>query len=161
MVEKLVFEYRVFKSDDISNPIQNHLINEAKLAQRRAYAPYSKFTVGAAVLLGNNSIVTGNNQENMAYPSGLCAERVALFSASSQYPDIEVKSIAIFAGNFNFPLHQPVSPCGACRQCLLEYEIRQEAPIEILMAGNKSDVYLIPSVKSLLPLHFHENRLKH
>lgn len=134
------------------------LINKAKEQVQKAYAPYSGFHVGAAILLENGEIVTGSNQENSAYPSGLCAERVAMFYANSQYPNVSVKSIAIAAftnGNF---LPEPVTPCGSCRQVLLETEMRFENNIEILLYGTQ-EVYIIENVKQLLPLCFEKNSL--
>ncbi|MEG1544376.1 MAG: cytidine deaminase [Tannerellaceae bacterium] len=126
-------------------------------AASRAYAPYSKFNVGAAVLLGNGEIVTGNNQENAAYPSGLCAERVALFYAGSRYPDVPIVALAIAAFTAGRQVEQ-ISPCGACRQVLLESEMRAASPITILLCGS-SEVYILPSAASLLPFCFDGSEL--
>lgn len=160
MIKNFRFEYHVYHQNDALSEEHKTLLYAAKDAQLRAYAPYSMFTVGAAIYLANGTIITGNNQENAAYPSGLCAERVAIFSAKSQFPDIAISSIAIYAGNDKFPLSIPVSPCGACRQSILEYELLQKSPIEVLLASHVSPIYLIPSIKFLLPLHFEEDRLK-
>ena len=123
-------------------------------ATQRSYAPYSHFHVGAAVQLENDVIVTGTNQENAAYPSGLCAERTALFYANSQYPDKAVKALAIAACDENgTPSANIISPCGACRQVILETEKRFRKPIRILLYGPK-EVYVIESAASLLPLAF-------
>ena len=134
-------------------PEEKKLIDCAKEACSRAYAPYSHFQVGAAVLLANGEIITGSNQENVAFPSGLCAERTALFYANSQYPDQTVKSLAVAAytqGNF---IDHPISPCGACRQVVLETEIRFKSPVRIYLYG-KAEIYIIEGIKDLLPLAF-------
>jgi cytidine deaminase len=132
---------------------QKELVNKAKEAAGKAYAPYSQFQVGAAVLLENGQIVTGNNQENAAYPSGLCAERTAVFYANAQYPDEPVKAIAIAARTAGKWLENPISPCGSCRQALLETERRFGADIQVLLYGKK-EILLIDSIKSLLPFAF-------
>jgi cytidine deaminase len=148
----------VYSFEELDNKHQ-HLINKAKEQINKAYAPYSEFHVGAAVELENGEIITGSNQENSAYPSGLCAERVAMFYANAQFPDIPVKTIAIAAStNGNF-LSSPVTPCGACRQVMLETEMRFEKDITILLYGTK-EIYLIKNVKQLLPLCFEKNSLK-
>ncbi|WP_294454102.1 cytidine deaminase [uncultured Bacteroides sp.] len=129
------------------------LIEAAKEATKRSYAPYSRFNVGAAVLLDDGTIVTGANQENAAYPSGLCAERTALFHAGSQYPDKAVTTLAIAASNSEGFTELPVTPCGACRQVLLETEMRYKRPIRVLMCGT-TFTYEILGTKALLPLSF-------
>ncbi|MFM7105213.1 MAG: cytidine deaminase [Flavobacteriales bacterium] len=153
------FEYKLYGRNDL-NPTHGQLVDAAKRAQAGAYAPYSQFTVGAAILLADNQIIAGSNQENAAYPSGLCAERVALFFAMSANPEATIAKVAVYAGNAKFPVQTPVSPCGACRQCLIEYELRQSTPIEIILAGDCNEIVVIPSAKYLLPLHFEESRLK-
>jgi len=132
---------------------EKYLIDFAKEASSRAYAPYSQFQVGAAVLLANGEIVTGSNQENVAFPSGLCAERTALFYANSQYPEQAVKSLAIAAYTQGDFIDKPISPCGACRQVILETEMRYHSPIRILLYG-KSEIYIIEGINDLLPLAF-------
>jgi cytidine deaminase len=129
------------------------LIEMAKEATENAWAPYSKFRVGAALLLGNGQIVTGNNQENVAFPSGLCAERVALFYASSQYPGIPVHKIAVAAFADGKFVEKHVYPCGNCRQVLLEHENRVNHPMEIIMYGSE-EIKVLVSAKDLLPLPF-------
>ena len=130
------------------------LINEARKATERSYAPYSKFNVGAAVRLSDGTIVSGNNQENAAYPSGLCAERTTLFWANAQYPHLAVDTLVIAARNENGELERPISPCGACRQVILEVEKRYDKPIRIILYGTK-EIYLIEQgIKALLPLCF-------
>jgi len=139
-------------SDDLK------LINEAKKACDNAYAPYSNFKVGAAVLLEDGTVVTGTNQENAAYPSGLCAERTALFYANSKYPDKAVKGIAIVAKSNGEYTNTPVGPCGACRQVILETENRYKTDIKIIMSG-KSETQIVKSAKSLLPVSFSDKDL--
>ena len=130
------------------------LIREAQQATFRSYSPYSHFSVGAAVELEDGTIICGSNQENAAYPSGLCAERTAVFYANSQYPDLAVRRICIAArgtdGNF---CPHPITPCGACRQVLLETEQRAGHDIEVLLYGT-DNCYTINSIKDLLPLSF-------
>lgn len=145
--------------DSVPTEWQN-LIEHAKKITQYAYAPYSKFKVGAAVLLDNGVIVTGNNQENMAFPSGLCAERVAVFYAGAQYPYHTIKAIAIAVSPETFKVNEPLAPCGSCRQALLEYELKQTEPIQVLLSGQDGSVIHINGIKSLLPLHFIEERLK-
>jgi cytidine deaminase len=139
--------------------IEKKLIAAAKHATEKSYAPYSNFKVGAALLLENGEIITGNNQENAAYPSGLCAERVAIFYANSIYPDQKVIAIAIAAFTNNTFTKDAITPCGGCRQVLLEAEKRFGTPMRILMCGEES-VYVVNSMKDLLPLSFGEEQLK-
>ena len=131
------------------------LYEYAKKAHADAYAPYSTFKVGAALRLSSGKIVIGNNQENAAYPSGLCAERVAIFSAMANHPDESVLEMAIYAETDV----QPVTPCGSCRQVLVEYEFRQEKPIRIVMA-NAENVLIAENAISLLPIAFTQQKLK-
>ena len=135
------------------------LLVEAQKMVKSAYAPYSNFHVGAAVLLENGKIVTGNNQENAAYPSSLCAERVAIFYAGAQYPGVPVKAIAISVKSKNVVVNVPLSPCGGCRQVIAEYENKFETPIRIIMSGEKGQVYIAESIESLLPLMFSKKYL--
>ena len=132
------------------------VINKAKQAAQNAYAPYSKFKVGACVLLENGELIQGNNQENAAYPSGLCAERVAMFYANSKYPDVTVKTIAVCAYVNSKLLEEPVPPCGSCRQVLLESETRFNSPIKVILIG-ENKISIIDNVKQLLPLNFDNN----
>lgn len=154
---------RELSLDELS-AVDRHLVEEARAATRRAYAPYSKFHVGAAILLDNGEIITGANQENAAYPSGTCAERTACFYASAHYPDVPMRKIAIAAWTREHVAadatwedcfqEAPIAPCGACRQALLEYE-HLHGSIEVLLYGRKK-IYLLPSIESLLPLSFTE-----
>lgn len=134
------------------------LLNEARRITALAYAPYSGFYVGAAVLLDNGIIVTGNNQENSAYPSGLCAERVALFYANANYPESGVKAIAVSAAKNGILVNDSVKPCGACRQALAEAEVRFDSPINIILDGQDS-IMVLKGVESLLPLSFSKKAL--
>ena len=136
------------------------LLKEAWDACELAYAPYSNFHVGAALILANDLIFKGNNQENAAYPSGICAERVAVFSASSQYPCIPIKSIAVVAKTEVFDHSNPVTPCGACRQVMAEYESLSGQPIRIILQGNSEKIWIIDGISNLLPLMFHGSELK-
>jgi len=153
---------QIYELEDISHlpEGEQHLVDLARQMTRKAYAPYSEFYVGAAVLLENNEIITGSNQENGAYPSGLCAERVAVFAASAMFPGVPMKTIAISAKSKRIVLDDPVSPCGACRQVLLEYEILQKKPIKILLSKDNGKILIIEKVHDLLPLSFSGNELK-
>ncbi|MDL2266077.1 cytidine deaminase [Parabacteroides sp. OttesenSCG-928-G07] len=144
--------------DELS-PLEYELMNRAIAAAKNAYAPYSNFHVGVALMLSNGKIVTGNNQENAAYPSGLCAERVALFNASSQNPDASVRECAIVAMSSKGEIKKRISPCGACRQVMLEAEQRGKTPMRILMCG-KEKVQVVASAKDMLPFSFSEEDLK-
>ena len=135
------------------------LMEQAIEIRKKAYAPYSKFRVGTAILLDNGKIVLGSNQENAAYPSGLCAERVAIFSAGTLYPEAKIVTIAISATSDTNPTLTPIPPCGACRQSISEYEIKQEVPIEIYFMGESGSVYKSDSLKNLLPLMFDKKLL--
>lgn len=149
----ITFQYLQTTGEELSSA-ERQLLDAAKEACFRAYAPYSNFRVGAAVMLDNGLIVAGNNQENAAYPSGTCAERCAIFYANANYPANAVSAIAIVAMDSSGSVTlSPVSPCGACRQVLLETENRYATPIRILLCGAKK-VYVIESARSLLPLQF-------
>lgn len=130
------------------------LAQEARRMTYSSYAPYSHFHVGAAILLSDGAVVTGSNQENAAYPSGLCAERTACYYAHSAHPDAKFRAIAIAARDTDGSYcAEPISPCGACRQALLEYENLGQADVEVLLCG-RDKAYLLPSIKSLLPFAF-------
>lgn len=135
------------------------LVAKAREATNNAWAPYSGFHVGAAVLLENGEVVIGNNQENAAYPSGLCAERVALFAANATYPDAAVVAIAISARNKNGLAREAVKPCGSCRQAILETEIRFDKPIHLILDGAES-INIIEGIRQLLPLSFGRSDLE-
>lgn len=148
----------IYNFEELSLEDQN-ILNKSKEEVHKSYAPYSGFHVGAAIALENGEIVTGNNQENAAYPSGLCAERVAMFYANSQYPNTAPTTLAIAAFTNNDFLTEPITPCGGCRQVLLETEMRYKKNIRILLYGTQH-VYLIESSKQLLPLSFEKENLQ-
>lgn len=144
---------KALENDELNNNDAT-LVAKAREATSRAYAPYSKFHVGAAIYLDNGEIITGANQENAAYPSGTCAERTACYYAHATYPDAAFDTIAIAAtGTDGKEVEHPIPPCGACRQALVEYETLAGHPVRVLLAG-RDVVYELPSVKSLLPLTF-------
>ncbi len=136
------------------------LLQQATESASQSYAPYSEFHVGAAVLLENGEVICGSNQENAAYPAGLCAERVALFYANSKYPGVTVKALAISAHADHFVIDKPISPCGTCRQVIAETESRQKSKIKILMQGESGPVNMTEGIENLLPLTFYEEKLK-
>jgi cytidine deaminase len=138
--------------------VEQNLMLKAIEVRKNAYAPYSKFRVGAALLLDNGQIIVGSNQENAAYPSGLCAERVAIFYAGAIYPEATILKMAITAASENNKTITPVPPCGACRQSIAEYEIRQDTPIEIYYMGETGSIHQSESLKNLLPFMF-DNKL--
>ena len=139
---------------------ENSLVDLAINSLRSAYAPYSGFLVGAAVLLENGEIISGNNQENVAYPSGLCAERVAIYYAGSKSPNVKIKKIAISAVSKKFNFTDVVSPCGSCRQAIAEYEVKQDENIKILLHHPNDDIIIVNSVADLLPFMFKSKGLK-
>lgn len=137
------------------NDTDKNLVERAKKATETSYAPYSKFNVGAAVLLENGEIISGSNQENAAFPSGTCAERTTIFYAGARFPGVRFCKLAIAAFTEGEFIEEPISPCGACRQAILEYEKLGGQPIEILLAG-RDKVYKLQGIRSLLPLSFEE-----
>jgi cytidine deaminase len=159
-VRKIEAEFLEYSSAEELNSEEKKLLVAARDASENAYAPYSKFHVGAAVLLENNKIVIANNQENAAYPSGLCAERIAIFSAAAQNPGIAIKAVAVIASSVEFTIDNPVTPCGACRQVMAEYETLHNQEIKIIMSGKSGPVLVSESVKNLLPLLFSASNLK-
>ncbi len=145
--------------NELSTP-ELELLQKARKACDLAYAPYSDFHVGAALLLENGVIVTGNNQENAAFPSGLCAERVAIYYAGAQYPNTAVKTIAITCKSKTFHVGEPLSPCGGCRQAMSEYEIRQKTNIRVILMGETGKIRVVESIADLLPFMFKAEELK-
>lgn len=152
--------FELYESLAELNAEDRHLMQQAIAAVGTAYAPYSNFNVGAAVLLDNGITINGSNQENAAYPSGLCAERVALFYAGAQYPDVKIKTIAVTAFVATSKLPIPVSPCGDCRQVMSEYEHRYQKNIRLIMIGDGGKIIVLESVKLLLPFMFNGDSLK-
>ena len=138
---------------------QKNLLQKAHQICSDAYAPYSKFKVGASLILKNGQIISGSNQENVAYPSGLCAERIAFFNAGTNFPNQIIEQVAIVA-QADFELNNPIMPCGACRQTMIEYEQKQGQNIEVLIQGNKGNIYVSESVSNLLPYAFECEELK-
>jgi cytidine deaminase len=155
---KLEFTIKIFQSlEELPESSQN-LVLQAREAAGRAYAPYSGYRVGASVLLENGELVTGNNQENAAYPSGLCAERTALFYASSRYPGVAVRTIAISTLSNNTLPGEFAKPCGACRQVIAEYEDLSGVPIEIILDGSTA-ITVVNGIDTLLPFRFKKDDL--
>ncbi len=148
------------KASDLE-PADSLLLESAAGAAKKAYAPYSGFRVGAALRLENNIMITGNNQENAAYPSGLCAERVAIFAASSQHPGAVIECIAITVNTDQNKISEPVPPCGACRQVIAEYEKKQGGKIRIIFASETGRIIQVDGIDSLLPLSFNASNLQH
>lgn len=156
---KIESTFYVFENlDELPKDILS-LMQKAHEARKKAYAPYSSFSVGAALLLDNNEVVTGSNQENASYPSGLCAERTAVYYAGSQYPDAKILKIAIVAGSKISKTETPIPPCGACRQAIAEYEIKQASPIAIYFMGETGKVFKSNSLVNLLPFVFDKSVL--
>lgn len=146
-------EIKVYAYDELTAD-DRKLIDEAKKMTAQAHVPYSKFHVGAAILMDNGDMVRGSNQENAAYPSGTCAERTACYQASALNPGMPMRKIAVAAWTGGSFQGKPISPCGSCRQALLEYEASY-GPIEVLLYG-EDEIYVFPSVASLLPYSFTE-----
>ncbi len=136
------------------------LIANAKEAFVSAYAPYSGFLVGASILLNDGQVINGSNQENVAYPSGLCAERVAMFYVGSKFPDIKIRTIAVSVFSKSFEVTDVISPCGACRQVMAEYEEKQGQPIKVILHSPNDQVLIANKVQDLLPFMFKSPQLK-
>ena len=152
--QKISFDVSIYDSIKELKEEDRELMQAAIKAREKAYAPYSEFNVGAAVLLENKEIVLGNNQENAAYPSGLCAERVAVFYAGANYPGVKIKKIAITAASRNYIVDKGAAPCGNCRQAISEYEKKQDSPITLFLMGEKGEVLQCDSISDILPLAF-------
>jgi len=158
--ERLDLVFEVYGSPEEMAAADRQLWHTAGEAARSAYAPYSGFSVGAAVLLENNTVVKGSNQENAAYPSGLCAERVAVFHAGSQCPGIKIRAIAVAAFLNDEKTPRPATPCGNCRQVIAEYEYRHGTGIRIIMMADKAKFMVAPNCQSLLPFSFNPATLR-
>lgn len=159
-LQQFKFEYRIYHSVNDLNEADAQLLKEARKATDLAYAPYSNFQVGAAAILKNGEIVRGSNQENASFPVGLCAERVLLSAIASLFSVVPIETLAISYYNKNGESNRPISPCGICRQSLLEYEERVQHPIRLILAGLEGEVYVLPSISVLLPLSFTSSDLK-
>lgn len=155
--QQFISDYTVYEDERelaVDAAADAELLRQAHEATDNSYVPYSKFHVGAAVRLANGDIVKGNNIENAAYPSGLCAERVALFSAQAQYPDVPVEALAITARSEITDVTDPVAPCGACRQVMVETEQRSGCPMRIICQGHTGKVFVFDGVETLMPFIF-------
>ncbi|HET8753594.1 MAG TPA: cytidine deaminase [Salinimicrobium sp.] len=151
--------FSVFDSIEELPQDVHELMQQAILARNNSYSPYSQFQVGAAILLDNNEVISGSNQENASYPAGLCAERTAIFYAGAKYPKARMLKMAISAKSLKHLVENPTPPCGSCRQAIAEYEVKQEAPIEIYFMGETGKVVKAGSIADLLPLLFDKNYL--
>jgi cytidine deaminase len=154
------FSFEVYNSVEALSEPDSLLLQKARTITAQAYAPYSQFKVGAAAKLANGQIVTGTNQENASYPTGICAERVLLSAIASLFPNMAINTIAISYNNTNGQSNHPISPCGICRQSLTEYEQRVKQPIRIILSGMEGEVYIIQKASQLLPLFFGSDDLK-
>ena len=152
--EKIEISYTVYNTIEDLDQQDKTLLEEARKVTERAYAPYSNFNVGAVARLANGEIITGTNQENASFSAGICAERVLLACAATQYPEIPVKDLAISYHNIKGSSNQPVTPCGVCRQALQESEDRLKHPIRLILAGMEGKVFVFEKASSLLPLAF-------
>jgi len=150
----------VHQDDSALTNEERSLLTMANEAAAKAYAPYSKFNVGTAVLLQNGEIVLGSNQENVAYPSGMCAERVALFASGANFPDVAVRLMAIVANSEEFEMDDVITPCGGCRQVIMECQIRQNSPIRMLLSSPKGKVVVVENARTLLPFAFDSEGLR-
>ncbi len=158
--KKYGFSYQVYKDSTELSAADAALLEKARATTDNAYAPYSQFHVGAVALLENGAFVSGTNQENASYPVGICAERVLLGNAATLYPGVKISSLAISYNSDQVPSDHPVSPCGMCRQALLEYENRLEHPIRLILGGMTGEVFVIPKADQLLPFAFTKEELK-
>jgi cytidine deaminase len=156
---KFEFPYEVYNDSSELNEGDALLLTEARTVTEQAYAPYSNFHVGAAAILENGEIVKGTNQENASYPVGICAERVLLGSAATLYPEVPISTIAISYNSEEIKSNHPISPCGMCRQALLEYETRTSKPIRLILSGQEGKVFIIKTSRFLLPFAFTKDEL--
>ena len=154
------FDFEVYNSIDELSKEDGQLLLDAQSATINAYAPYSNFHVGAIAMLSNGKTVVGTNQENASYPVGICSERVLLSTASSVYPGVAIETIAISYQSENIKSDRPISPCGMCRQALVEQENRFQHPIRLILGGKEGRVFIIPKASLLLPLGFSSDDLK-
>lgn len=152
--QQFSFAFEEYNSIDELTTADAQLLKQAFETTNHAYAPYSNFKVGAMAMLANGKTIAGSNQENASYPVGLCAERVLLSAASSVYPGIPIESIAISYQTVDGKSDRPISPCGICRQTLVEYENRFQHPIRLILGGKDGKVFIIPKASMLLPFGF-------
>ncbi len=158
--KEIQFAYEEYDSIEDLDKSSAALLAKARLVTSTAYAPYSNFHVGAVALLTNGETINGSNQENASYPVGICAERVLLSALSSLYPNTAILTLAISYDNLNGESNRPVSPCGLCRQSLLEFESRFKHPIRIILSGMEGKVQVLANAASLLPMSFNNDDLK-
>lgn len=157
--QKFEFEYEVYNNIGELKNEDADLLTKARAVTKQAYAPYSNFFVGAAAKLNNGEIVSGTNQENASYPVGICAERVLLGNAATLYPGVSIDTMAISYDSKEVKSDHPISPCGMCRQSLLEYETRTEHPIRLILAGQEGKIIIVKTVQFLLPFAFNSSEL--
>ena len=155
MEKKITINYREYNHWNELNSEDIELIENAFKVSLDAYAPYSNFHVGASLRMEDSSIILGSNQENIAYPSGLCAERVALFYAGAIYPNLKIKKICVVAKGDLIPVENYISPCGSCRQVMAESQNRQNEPIQIILVSQNNRVLVFNSVSDLIPFMFY------
>ena len=156
---KFEFQYEVYNDINELTEKDAWLLTEARTVTENAYAPYSNFHVGAVAMLSNGEIVAGTNQENASYPVGICAERVLLGNAATLYPNISIETIAISYNSDTIKSDHPISPCGMCRQALLEYETRVKKPIRLILSGMEGKIQVIKTANFLLPFAFTPDEL--
>ena len=159
MKKEIKITYDTYQTIDQLDDVSSKLLLAAQECMNKAYAVYSGFYVGAALLLESGEIVTGNNQENIAFPSSMCAERVALYFCKANYPDAKVLKIAIAARSSEAVLEDPITPCGACRQVMSEYERIQGEDMQVILKAESGDILVFDSVTNLLPLAFESETL--
>jgi len=159
-MKEIRFQYQVLPDASMLSSEDAQLLQMARAATSKAYAPYSQFNVGAVAMLNNGKTIEGTNQENASYPIGICAERVLLSAVSSLYNGVAIKTIAISCHNLKGESKNPVSPCGLCRQSLLEQTLRQHQPIRLILSGMEGMVYIIDDATFLLPLSFTADDMK-
>jgi cytidine deaminase len=159
ILKEYKFSYRQFDNDSLLNSEDHLLLSKARKTTELAYAPYSKFFVGAAALLANKEIITASNQENASSPAGICAERVLLSAVTALYGETEINTIAISYKKNHGKSDHPITPCGICRQSLIEFESRMNNPIRLILSGMEGKVIMIDSASFLLPLNFNSSDL--
>lgn len=155
-----IIEFETYADSDALPPADAALLHQARQATQDAWAPYSRFRVGAAALLENGEVLTGTNQENASYPVGICAERTVLSVASGLHPNVPVLAIAVSYDNELAPSVAPIAPCGICRQTLMEYQARYQRPIRLILAGLSGQVIVVADSADLMPLSFSANSMK-
>lgn len=157
---KFEFSYDVYKDISELDEKDAWLLNEARAITEQAYAPYSNFNVGAVAMLSNGEVVAGTNQENASYPVGICAERVLLGNAATLYPGVSIETLAISYNSDEVKSDHPISPCGMCRQAILEYETRLKKPIRLILGGMEGEIQIIKTASLLLPFAFTKKELE-